>query len=203
MPPKNESIKSSMPLWLVVIMLLYLASLSTYAMFSGKKVKISFLPPSIETGVSTEERVSGSESQIELWTVKGALDLKSYDGVQPELQDHVHELLLRIKPPDFQVDADGHFTIRNVPLRIGGESTEPLLEIYPVRDIFSQGYRPITVRIGRQQSTFGGEYSGRISFTDATKTIELLDKLSVKNPGKESPAPYPMVNATQPNLVQQ
>lgn len=202
MSSKNGQNKNSMPLWLVVIVLIYLASLSTYAIFSGKKVKISFLPPSIETGDGSESKDQKVGSKIELWTVKGVLDIKSYNNLQPQLQEHVHELLLRIKPPDFEVDADGHFTIRNVPLTIEGEQTEPLLEVYPVREIFSQGYRPITVRLGQQQSSFGGVYSGRIVFSDTTKTIQIMDKLSVTNPLKESPSPYPSANATQPNQVQ-
>src|SRR6476646_3490064 len=136
-----EKILPRLPLWVVGVGALYIAVLLTYSVYTGRQV--SFF--GIEIGAHTVETVAErkSEKQVELWTIKGSLSLKTYGDLQPALIGHQHDLLLRVEPPEFNVSPDGHFTIKNVPILVDGDAhEEALIEVYPITELFSQGYGP-------------------------------------------------------------
>ena len=188
-----------LPLWFLMLCVAYIGVLLTYAVVSGRQVK--FFPPEIGSTEqdSTPNGRPGDGLKTELWTIQGSVGLKTYDGLRPLLTEHVHELLLRVNPPIVHVDTDGTFTITNVPLIVGGRQQEPLLEIYPQKDIQSQGYRAESVRISRQRSTFGAERQYSLDFDGPNKTVIIRDTVSIKNPSKElAAAPYSPATADKP-----
>ncbi|MGH7380873.1 MAG: hypothetical protein ACREKR_01395 [Candidatus Methylomirabilales bacterium] len=181
---------SKLPVWFLTLCVLYLGGLLTYAVYTGRPVK--FFPPEIgpvDVGSRGMGRPGGNGAKTELYTIQGTLDLKTYADLKPELRDHLHELLLRVKPPVFEVDADGKFKIKNVPVIVEGNTEEMLLEVYPIKGILSKGYTAEAVRISSQPGTFGGESRYSLVFDQQNKTVTIMNKVSIKNPNKESGAP--------------
>lgn len=192
---------SKLPTWLLILGVFFLAGILSYAVATGRQV--SFW--GVEIGGKGEQSSGGSQEamQIELWTIEGTLALKSYTDLKPDLRDHLHELLLRVKPPVFEVEADGKFRIKNVPVHIDkGSREEPLIEVYPIKDILSQGYRAETIRISQQSGSYGSESPYTMIFNETTKTVTITSKVALKNPNKESLAPvYSTATAIVPTGI--
>jgi hypothetical protein len=178
-----DKILSRLPLWVVGVGAVYIAMLLTYSVYSGRKV--SFF--GIEIGSHTADTVveRKSEKQVELWTIKGSLSLKTYGNLKPALVGHQHNLLLRVEPPEFNVAPDGQFTIKNVPILVDGDDhEEALIEVYPITDLFSQGYGPEAIRISHQPGTYGNT-SYSVSLDVQKKVATILTPVLIKNPSRE------------------
>ena len=185
-----------LPVWFIILCMFYIGGLLTYAVYSGRSVEL--LPPKIGPAEG-----SIADTKTQLWTIEGTLALKSYEKLHPELQEHLHELLLRIRPPAFEVDPDGKFRIRNVPVLVKGEREEPILEVYPIRQLLSQGYKPETIRISSQPATFGNDSTVGLVFDENAKIVRITTKVSLKSPDMEATLPqYSPDTATKPRDLQ-